>query len=374
MKKVCLYTVFIFVFSLFYAQSLSTNSALKNTSTIDSSILEIDDFLADYVSRGWTASDGLPGNTITDLVQDNLGYLYIGTYEGLVRFDGLEFTIYNKNHDKRYPFVSARKIFQSSKGDLWVGSNDEGICCISQDTSIPVKSFTTKDGLPNNSIRAITEDKNGNVWVGTAGGIVYITPDGKIVVPDKAGLLAFDDENCLCTHLYCDTVGRIWLATSKKNGIYYYLDGRFTNYANKLKFDKDVYVTTIAQDNTDVFWFGLAPHYAVRIDEKGSKTFDLSYKPSLVNERHIVPTSTIINCIYQDKNGTLWFATDGGLVIYRNGRFLHYSENEGLVDNNVNRLIEDREGNIWIATDRGGVQKMNKGRFKTINLPSSVNA
>ena len=85
------------------------------------------DFLSDYVSRGWTTEDGMPSNTVTDIIQDKSGYMYFGTYEGMVRFDGIDFTIFNRALDDKYDFASARAVFQASDGAIWVGSNDEGV-------------------------------------------------------------------------------------------------------------------------------------------------------------------------------------------------------------------------------------------------------
>ena len=132
-------------------------------------------FPDDYVSRVWTAADGLPGNTITDIIQDHNGYIYIGTYEGLVRFDGIDFEIMNRNTVEGFGVLAVRSIYEDN---LWVGSNDEGLARISPDG---IKMFDVKNGLPNNSVRDIIEDHDGNIWVGTADGVVYIDKDENIV-------------------------------------------------------------------------------------------------------------------------------------------------------------------------------------------------
>lgn len=89
-------------------------------------------FLNDYISRVWTSKDGLPGNTITDVIQSKEGYLLIGTYEGLVRFDGVKIVTLNRNYDSLFDFVSARAIYQAPNGELWVGSNDNGLCYLAR--------------------------------------------------------------------------------------------------------------------------------------------------------------------------------------------------------------------------------------------------
>jgi ligand-binding sensor domain-containing protein/class 3 adenylate cyclase len=314
-------------------------------------------FPGDYVSRVWTAADGLPGNTITDIIQDRNGYMYIGTYDGLVRFDGFNFTILNKNTAADFLSVSARTIFEDSKGVLWVGSNDEGVGKIEEDK---ITMYTIKDGLPSNSIRDIVEDSSGNIWIGTASGVFYIDSEGEFHFPE--GLDEFGEEAPLVVALYCDTAGRIWMLTSDAGGLYYYTSGTFVKMSS-LPFVEEGFITAIGQDTSGAFWFGISPFGLIRYDEGESTVFKENTPFEDEN----------ITAIYCDHSGSMWFGTEHGMILYRDGQFFTYTEKEGLVDNNVKRILEDREGNIWIATDRGGVEKMSMGKFRTQNLPATVN-
>lgn len=314
-------------------------------------------FLGEYVSRAWTAADGLPGNTVTDLIQDRKGYIYIGTYDGLVRFDGVEFVILNRNTMSDFKCVSARVVYEDTKGNIWVGSNDEGVAKINK-TNITMT--TIADGLPNNSIRGITEDKFGNIWIGTASGIVFITPEGKIETP--VGLSEYNEENMLVVTLYCDTAGRVWVSNNKNDGVYYYASGKFNQFTDISKYENAI-VTAISQDSTGAFWFGLNQGIALKFDEGEFKEYDSSNSP----------INSTINYIYQDSFAAIWFGTEHGIVALKDGEFSTYTEKDGLTNNSVTRILEDREGNMWIATDRGGVEKMSPGKFRTYNLSSTVN-
>ncbi len=335
----------VFLFFLFSISFLTSQSRVSSV------------IWADYVNQVWTAAEGLPGNTVTDLLQKSDGYLYIGTYDGLVRFDGVKFTILNKNTVSDFRCVSARTIFEDTDGNLWVGSNDEGVAKIS---SSGIEMFTTDNGLPNNSIRDIAQDKSGNIWIGTSNGVVFLTPSGKFVSPE--GLDAYDDSSCLVISLYCDTAGRIWLSTTKKHGLYYYSSGKFTQYTAFNAIDYST-VTAITQDDTGSFWYGLTQKGVVRVSEGNYKLYG-SQEGML---------ETTVNDIYLDNSNSLWFGTEKGVVLYKQGQFSTYTEAEGLTNNNVKKIIEDREGSIWYATDRGGVQKMSPGKFRTVTLSSPVN-
>jgi ligand-binding sensor domain-containing protein len=181
---------------------------------------------SDYVSHIWTASDGLPGNAVTDIMQGTDGYLYIGTYDGFVKFDGIDFKVLNKSSGTEYSFVSARSVLEDSGGSLWIGANDEGVEKISPDGKTRI--YTTATGLPDNSIRAFAEDASKNVWIGTASGVVYVSPDGQVHTP--AGFAQYDNGKLLGIALYCDSAGRIWIVSSNMRGLYYYTDGGFRRY------------------------------------------------------------------------------------------------------------------------------------------------
>lgn len=326
-----------------------------------------DYFLTDYVSRIWTVSDGLPGNSITDIIQDSSGYIYFGTYEGLVRFDGVEFVILNRAYESKYDFVAARTLFQDSLGTIWIGSNDDGLIGLHKDGS--VEKYTVETGLPNNSIRAICEDKDQNIWVGTAAGVVYLRPAG-LLEPRTAirplGLDLYGEENILVFNIFCDTAGRIWITSSKENGLFVYsnLSKSFSRYEGIKKIEKPI-VDCVTQDKNGSFWFGISSGYAVRIDGDMESVFKLP---------HGKQRTASVNDIFQDKNSNIWFATDTGVVILHDGKFSSFETGNGLSDESVAKILEDREGNIWFATSRGGLQKLSLSKFNTINMSTSVNA
>ena len=208
--------------------------------------------LDNYVTRTWTSLDGLPGNSVSDVLQSDDGFMYFGSYEALVRFDGYEFESINKYTNKKYSFISARSIFQDSQGNIWVGSNDEGVQKIGKNTT---QAYSIANGLPNNSIRAFAEDKAHNIWIGTASGIIYLTPEGKIITPKIKDTL--DSDFVLVSQLYKDTADKIWMLTSANKGLYYFSDGAFQRFTQLDDFG-DFTVSCISQDPNGDFWIGLS--------------------------------------------------------------------------------------------------------------------
>ena len=317
-------------------------------------------YLNDFVNRNWTTADGLPGMTITALMQDQKGYIYIGTYDGLVRFDGVEFVTFSRSVDPKYDFTAVRSIFQDKAGNLWVGHNDEGVSCFN--TNGQLVKYTTDDGLSHNSVRAICEDHENNIWFGTASGLCYLTPSGNFKTPE--GLSELGQDTIQVSKLYCDTAGRIWISTAIENELFVYTNKRVERFTGITKIPNPS-VNEVTQDKNGAFWFGVAPHYAVRIKDTEETVFDV---------RHDHTDGTVINSIMQDNNGDYWFAGDSGITIFHNGLYTYYDKRNGNPDDYINELLQDREGNIWIAYNRGGIEKMSPGKFRTITMPTTINA
>ena len=314
-------------------------------------------FFDNYVYQSWSEFGGLSGTTANDIYQTRDGYIDIGTYEGLVKFDGVEFRTLNRATDKEYGFASARTIIQDSRDDIWIGSNDEGLHKLSESGN---KIYTTENGLPNNSIRALCEDTHGNIWVGTASGVVYLTPDGKLINPQfGAGTTA---NGVIASNLYCDRTGKIWLTTSNENGLFQCIDGVFKPLDEFEKYST-YFATAIYQDESGTFWIGLG--------DRGIATIT-NDKVTLLKTNTLIdhtPTSTIL----EDSNGVIWFGTEHGLVVYANKKFEEYKGAPELSGSNINRIIQDREENVWFATDRNGIGKMTHGKFLMHRLGITVN-
>ena len=315
-------------------------------------------FFDNYVYHSWNAFGSLNGTTITDIVQTNDGYLNIGTYEGLARFDGVAFTTHKHNTTNDLSFVSVRIILEDSHGNLWVGSNDEGLQKISGASK---KTYSMKNGLPNNSIRCLAEDKKGNVWVGTAAGVVYITPQGHMITPQfEAGTIS---KGIIATHLYCDTAGRMWLLTANERGLFMFNDGIFRTIPELESYGL-YFATAICQDLKGVFWVGLGENGLLRIQNANIEKI----------QSNTILDQAATTSIYTTRDGTIWFGSEHGLVVLSEGNFYEYNGNNALSSAKINKIICDRENNIWLATERNGIGKLTNGKFKMTKLGVTVNS
>lgn len=339
----------LFLFPLFFVASLAFSQKT---------------YLDNYVYQTWSAFGGLTGTTATDVLQTRDGYLNIGTYEGLVRFDGVEFNTIRRARGNDYKFSSVRTILEDSQGNIWLGSNDEGVHKILPDGT--AKVYTTKNGLPNNSVRALCEDKVGNIWIGTAAGVVYLTPKGHLITPQfQAGTVS---KGIIAVAFYCDTAGRVWLITSNENGLFLFSDGLFHTLPQIDEFfahnsDGKYFASSIVQDLNGAFWLGMAESGLLYINNSEIKRL----------ETNTILDNTSTWSMYVMSDGTMLFGTEHGLISFHNGVF-EDSNDKDLRGAKVNRIIRDREGNIWLASDRNGVGKLTHGKFSVTKLGTTANA
>lgn len=346
-KKIQIILVYLFIFTFCYSKDFK---------------------LANYVSHSWTTNNGLPSNIITSITQDSRGYIYFGTYVGLVRFNGSEFSTINRNTHASVPFVSARVVIENSSKKLWIGSNEEGISIFDEKR---IHSSVLPCDLPSNSVRSIIETQNGEMWIGTANGIICCKSNDKIITiptPENNGII---DSNIV--QLFCDSYNQIWCIASY--GTVY----RYDKESKKFRLYKPAFlqnkrVSRIFQDSEENFWFGLNNNsaIAVKVDTGTLPTDNSEYR--IYSGKDGAVSGCDVTSFAEDNNNSIWIGTDRGIFIVTKGDKTHfYTQSEGLISNAVNSIYSDRENNIWIGTDQGGVQKLTKSRFTSVRTSDAVN-
>src|SRR6266480_824620 len=124
---------------------------------------------AQYRFDNWTTDDGLPQNTVSAILQTRDGYLWLATAGGLVRFDGLRFTVFDKGNTKGLTSVRFSALFEDAEGNLWIGTEDGGLTRYRHGT---FTTYTTQHGLPGNRIWAIWDNGDGGILICTTTGLV----------------------------------------------------------------------------------------------------------------------------------------------------------------------------------------------------------
>ena len=143
------------------------------------------DFLAEYESISYDSYDGLVSAEINAVAQTDDGYIWVGTYSGLYKYNGKSF---EKSGVSRRIY-NVMSLFVDSRGRLWVGTNDTGLV-IYDPSDNSITHYDVKNGLPADSVRSMCEDEDGNVYVGTVSNLAVIDKNGEITVYDSE-----DDDN-----------------------------------------------------------------------------------------------------------------------------------------------------------------------------------
>lgn len=333
------------------SRPLQVAVALLLLAVTRSSALDPNRSLKEFGHQAWVTENGLPQNTVQAIVQTRDGYLWVGTQEGLARFDGLSFTVFDKENTPAFKSNDIRFLHEDQQGRLWI-STSYGLVCRHNGQ---FTSFTVNEGLPDNSIGPIVEDMSGNVWIGTGGGLTRFENGNFKTLTAEQGL----SRNVIQT-LCARANGTILVGTSA--GVQSLSGDRFTSWTT-LPDVPAANITAIAESKNGYLWFGTLDGL-FGIEKEGATPVSIS----LPNNR--------ISALRIDREGALWIATAGGTARLLNGNVQTFTSADGLSSNLVLSVFEDREGSIWLGTEAGGLNLLKSKKFNTLTtkdgLPSDL--
>jgi ligand-binding sensor domain-containing protein/signal transduction histidine kinase len=323
----------------YYSRLICICMVLWVSSGIQSLALDKEKAIIQYAHKVWRTEDGLPQNTVRAILQTHNGYIWLATDDGLVRFDGARFVVFDRHNTPQIKSSSIQALYEDREGNLWVGT-DGGLARY-KDGAFAV--YSTENGLSNNNVGSIYEDRQGNLWVGTASGLNRLN-QGKIqVYTIKEGL-----PNNSIRAIYEDRQGSLWIGTP--GGVAQIREEIFTTYTvnNGLPANN---VGVIYEARDSGLWFGTPGGLALL---KEGRFTAYTTKDGLSNN--------FVWAVHEDREGNLWVGTDGGLNRFKDGKFITYTTQDGLSDDSVWSIYEDSGGSIWLGTP-GGVTRLKGGQI-----------
>ena len=264
--------------------------------------------------------EGLPQYMVRTIVQTRDGYLWLGTMEGLVRFNGIDFEVFDTRNTPAMTDQRIHTLFEDNAGTLWIGTFGGGVV---RERDGKFERIGSGDAI------AIRQAHDGSVWVGGTNAITRYRGT------HATHYALAGDVNALAEG---------WAGTSK--GLFRF-DGTRFHAINS----ENIISLAIARDGA--LWAGTASDRILRIKGNTQETL-----------RTGAPTA-YVNHLFEDSRGTMWIATaPTGLMRFVNGRFEQLDKSKGLPSNAIHVVTEDREGSIWIGTDNG-VARLKDLKFVT---------
>jgi serine phosphatase RsbU (regulator of sigma subunit)/streptogramin lyase len=256
-----------------------------------------------FYLKGYSKTEGLTSNHVTDICIGSQGDVWMTTFGGGV-------SVLCRNDFYKFPFpenlenISPQDVMFRKNGDIWITTSSQGLFIKKGDS---LHHLTPDCGMHYNNPSALCEDDSGNVWIGIDGaGMLKFTGDYFHFYSAKIGL-----NGLVVKDLHFDSKNRLWVAT-QDSGVFCLHNNSFSQFSV----------------------------------DKG------------------LLCSNYVRTIYEQKDGNIWFCTAGGGITRFDGEnIIHYTEREGLPGNDITDIREDSQGNLWIATAGAGVARLSDNRI-----------
>jgi len=302
--------------------------------------------LRDFAVRTWTKANGLPDDSVTTLLQTSDGYLWIGTGNGLVRFDGEKFTGLPLGRGSADETASITALCEDSAGRLWIGTQ-RGLFCqvLAGALSEPPSSYDKHAGLLDETVTSLTTDAEGRVWVGTREG-VHRWDGGKFVAfTTRDGL-----PDNMVSSVQAARSGTVWITTP--GGMCRFVKGHLVPFQFPSEKPERAY-----EDGRGNLWAFCAT-YVVNLAEGKHEGKRRNYFPGEKS------ASIRIWSLCEGRGGRLWIGASGrGVFCFDGTDFEPVMLNEGRWPNDVRAICEDHEGNLWLGISGGGLTQLRPQSF-----------
>jgi signal transduction histidine kinase/ligand-binding sensor domain-containing protein len=349
---------------------------------------------AQYRIDRWTTNEGLPQNSVTSLMQTRDGYLWMTTNDGLVRFDGVRFTVFNRNNSPEFPTNRLSSLFEDQSGRLWFHTEGSAVLFYEKGRftlalkpneipPAPLSAFHHDGaggvlfhsggqnyrwqagkfvpfqlpGLPAGSLIILT-DRDGGFWF-TDKGCVHLVKDGQV----KTYQVAQQGKATTYHAAYQDRNGGIWLFLSQTTDepLVRIKNEQVQRYpfpgSNSWQFIEDL---------AGNLWFTVYNQGVYRID--ASTVAASEPLPNAIRQVVAIPgiSSNTSGQLCPDREGGMWLGTEQGLLRLQPQTIRYFNKQDGLPSENVYPLYEDQAGNVWAGIWQNSLVKYAGGRFATV--------
>lgn len=354
-----------------------------------------------------SVNDGLPQQAITSIMQDKLGFMWLGTYDGLCRYDGYTCNNYHHQNTNKNSLSSNRilSILEDSQGNIWIGT--EGTPCLNL-YNYKNDSFNIPEGQIWTDCRSLVEGDNEIIWVGTSNGLFYfkIPKQGEKVIPHKVSFEILN--NVTIKKIVHTSEHLLWILTSdkifclneKENFIKSY-QGEFIKNANDLYCDSNftiflshpsglyikqrhatdfqhtnikTAITTVTQIDEDIYMAGTEGDGIILIEYNKNKENYETMLPAI--NTHTFFKANLIRSLYMDKAQSLWIGSGhNGLAIANLNSKPFYTLKMPIKEFRpfIRSMYKDTQNRLWIGIKLGGVYILKDNHYTEVNIEKKQN-
>ncbi len=302
-----------------------------------------------YTLRTWQAEDGLPQNSVTAIAQTTDGFLWLGSYGGIARFDGVRFETFNCANTPELPDARIVSLLATPDGVLWIGHESGALSRFAHGV---FSTGSSSSAHRNTAVVGLAADERGEIWMLRSNGVLEARSSGRTLrLPNSSAA-----PNPL--NLFSTPDGQIHVE----------FDGR---------------IARLVQDSLEVLDFGIARRgdYVLRSGPARQQGFwvvrDWRIQKwsggTLLRSLATCPwpAEAHLSCLRELADGSVAVGTmEHGLYLVRaDGTSRHFDRTVGLPQDWIRAIAEDREGNLWLGTGTGGVSQLASSRFRSIGGP-----
>jgi signal transduction histidine kinase/ligand-binding sensor domain-containing protein len=346
--------------------------------------------LTQYAHRVWQTEQGLREAGVNSLEQTHDGYLWLGTYAGLIRFDGVKLTTIPGSKGI-LENMWIRSMVEDSDGRLWLATNGAGLvrlqngvmtqyteksglpsdalyCVISGPSGLwactakglarfadgKIETYSTEQGLPDSVVYAACNAKDGTLWAGSEYSKVSMWNGSRFVVH----ILRSIPPDTAVRAMLCSNDGSVWIGATR--GLIHLKDGQESlltvndGLANN-------FVVSLSESRDGSIWIGTRNGFS-RL--RGGEIESFRQEDGLSQRR--------VLAIHEDSEGSLWVGTNHGLDQFLDGRAITYMARDGLPSDDAGPVIEDRRGNVWVGTPGRGLCWFDNHHFSVLARKQGV--
>ena len=299
--------------------------------------------ITQYNIRSWSTKDGLPNDKILVVYQSAQGYIWLASQEGLVRFDGAGFEIFDKKNTPAFPHSQVTALVEDKDSTLWI-STIRGLLKYRRGK---FETVAADGGVAPFIGTTLLIARKGNCLVGTRTGLLQVA-HGVLTKLEIRGDTVFVAVNAMCE----DHEGEFWIGTGE--GLKLLSGGQVTNISGN-GIPANANITSLFLDKNQTLWVGTL---------EGLYFAEPAHQRKFLKVRAL--TGQSVRSLCGDRDGHLWIGSEqGGIFRYAGGKFEAITTKEGLSADYILSLCQDREGNIWAGTFYNGVDEIWRGKFET---------